>query len=164
MTGYRWRPMTADDLGAVSAIAMAVHPGFFERDEVLAEKQQLYPEGAWLCEADGTACGYLLSHPWHGADVPALDTLLGAVPVIGAYYLHDLALLPKTRGLGAAGDIVGIALGNATAAGFRIASLVAVNNSQPFWQRRGFDVADDPTLAGKLAAYEAGARYMTRAV
>ena len=48
-----------------SAIAVTVHPGFFERDEVLAEKQQLYPDGAWLCEADGTACGYLLSHPWH---------------------------------------------------------------------------------------------------
>ena len=59
----------------------------------------------------------------------------------GTYYLHDLALLPKARGLGAAGDIVGIALAQATVAGFRTASLVAVNNSQPFWQRQGFDVA-----------------------
>ena len=83
--------------------------------------------------------------------------------MIGTYYLHDLALLPKARGIGAAGDIVGIALAKATMAGFRTASLVAVNNSQPFWQRQGFDVADAPALAGKLAAYEPGARYMTRA-
>jgi N-acetylglutamate synthase-like GNAT family acetyltransferase len=86
------------------------------------------------------------------------------VPAIGTYYLHDLALLPQVRGLGAAGNIVNIALASATAAGFRTASLVAVNESRSFWEARGFEVLDSPTLGAKLRAYEPAARYMTRSL
>lgn len=163
MQDYRWRRMTGADLSAVDTIAAAVHPGLFERPEVLAEKLLLYPDGAWLCESGGTACGYLLSHPWPAQTVPPLDAPLGAIPPdVGTYYLHDLALLPAARGLGAAGAIVRTALAHAAAAGFRTASLVAVNDSRAFWELRGFAVAEVPDLAAKLAAYEPDACYMTR--
>ena len=97
---------------------MAVHPGFFERDEVLAEKQQLYPEGAWLCEADGTAVR-LSPQPSLARDGTCRRSTrsLGQCRRCGTYYLHDLALLPEARGIGAAGDIVGIALAKAAMRG-----------------------------------------------
>ena len=157
--------MTEADLDAVERIAGIVHPKFFERREVLAEKQRLYPEGAWLCEADGTASGYLFTHPWYPNAIPALDAMLETIPRDArTYYFHDLALLPEARGSGAAGAAVATALAHAGSAGFRTASLVAVNGSQPFWQRQGFALADAPHFADKLAVYEPGARYMTRSV
>ena len=139
-------------------------PGFFERREVLAEKQRLYPEGAWFYERDGEGCGYFLTHPWKAGSIPPLDTMLGAVPSGGTYYLHDLALLPEARGMGAAGTIVSTVLTHAAASGFRTATLVAVNNAQPFWTRHGFGIVDAPELTGKLSAYEPAARLMQRAL
>lgn len=161
---YRWRPMTSADLDAVAHIAGLVHPTLFERREVLAEKQRLYPAGSWLCEQDGTAYGYFLTHPWHTDALPPLDGMLSAVPKGGTYYLHDLALLPEARRTGAAGTAVGTALAHAAKTGYRTATLVAVNNSVEFWGRHGFAVVDVPHLAGKLRAYETGARLMRRAL
>src|SRR5690348_15255890 len=40
-----WRPMSADDLSAVHALSMRVHPNHPERAEVLAEKFRLFPRG-----------------------------------------------------------------------------------------------------------------------
>ena len=162
---FSWRQMTEADLDAVERIAGIVHPGLFERREVLAEKQRLYPLGAWLCERDGEALGYFFTHPWQVNAIPELDAMLGTIPSdAGTYYFHDLAVLPEAKGSGAARAAVEVALAHAASSGFATASLVAVNGSQPFWQRQGFALVDVPHLAEKLGAYEPGARYMTRGV
>jgi GNAT superfamily N-acetyltransferase len=159
----RWRQMAGSDLDAVERIAGIVHPGFFERREVLAEKQGLYPAGAWLCEDSGEVSGYFFTHPWHSDAIPALDAMLGAIPLdAGTYYFHDLALMPEARGRGAAREAVAIAMAHASASGFRSVSLVTVNGSQQFWISMGFEMVEVSHLCETLAAYESGARYMTR--
>jgi GNAT superfamily N-acetyltransferase len=158
-----WRAMTTGDLAEVEAIAARVHPGFFERPEIFAERLRLYPEGARLLVRDGAAFGYVLSHPWHAKAMPALDSLLGALPANAAsFYLHDLALLPAARGTGAAGRLVAALAGHARTAGFPRMSLVAVNNSRGFWQKQGFAPVAVPELAAKLLSYEADAAFMVR--
>lgn len=158
-----WRAMTGYDLGAVFTIANKVHPGFFEAEAVLAEKQALYPNGCYLFEVSERPAGYVLSHPWTLGSLPALDTALGALPAQpDTYYLHDLALLPMARGIGAAGQIVSALSKHAQAMGLPSMSLVAVNQSQAFWASQGFVVEDRPALADTLATYEAEARYMVR--
>ena len=160
-----WRAMTGYDLGAVSTIANQVHPGFFEAEDVLAEKFTLYRNGCYLLEIGERPAGYVLSHPWKSGDLPALDTLLGTLPeAADTFYIHDLALLPLTRGVGAAGQIVAALSKHARVMGFPTMSLVAVNNSLPFWTRQGFVAQDRPDLAAKLRSYEEGARYMVKAL
>jgi GNAT superfamily N-acetyltransferase len=160
-----WRAMSALDLGAVEAIAAVVHPGFYERPEVLAERRRLYPNGTHLLEIGERPVGYALSHPWLREAIPPLDTLLGEIPDgADTYYLHDIALLPVARRIGAATLIVTALLKHAEARGFATASLVAVNGSVDFWSRQGFAVIEDPGLLGKLKSYEAGARYMVKSV
>lgn len=158
-----WRAVTSADLPAVMAVAAAVHPGYPEDEEVFAERLALYPAGC-LCLADAQGvAGYALSHPWRLREVPALNTLLGAIPAdAAAYYIHDLALLPRTRGAGAAADIVAHLAEHARASGLAIMALIAVNGSAGFWQRHGFRVTHDPSLDRKLASYDDAACYMTR--
>ncbi len=43
-------------------------------------------------------------------------------------------------------------------------SLVAVNNSIPFWARFGFEVVNEPSLASQLLTYDADARFMVRKI
>ena len=158
-----WRSLTTLDLPHVERIAASVHPDFFERMAVFAERQRLYPDGARFLEIAGQPSGYVLSHPWHRDAVPALDSLIGSVPEADiTYYLHDLALLPEARGTGAGTRMVVDLVAHARRAGFETMSLVAVNASQGFWERQGFVARDIPALADKLASYEDAARYMTR--
>ena len=158
-----WRGLTALDLPDVEALAAAVHPAFPEDLAVFAERQRLYPEGARLLELDGKPSGYVLSHPWRFKALPALNALLGAIPDdADTYYLHDLALLPKARGTGAAAMIVGDILRHARSAGLPSVSLVAVNGSLPFWYKHGFRPVNAPELADELLSYETTARFMVK--
>lgn len=160
-----WRPTTVTDLPDVDTIAQAVHPDFPERPEVFTERLALFPAGCLLLERDGKAMGYLLSHPWHVGAPPPLDSLLGSLPPAATtYYLHDIALLPPSRGAGAASAVLPYLVRQAEIAGTDNLSLVAVNNSAPFWRRHGFAAVDLPGLAEKLASYGADALYMQRTI
>jgi GNAT superfamily N-acetyltransferase len=158
-----WRAMTAYDMKAVEDIAAAVHPGFFEAPEMLAERQLLYRNGCYLLEIGERPAGYVLSHPWRAGNLPPLNSRLGEIPGdASTYYLHDLALLPVARRIGAASEIVKALTKHAGARGFDTMTLVAVNGSQGFWERHGFAVKDVAALAAKLRSYEPGARLMVK--
>jgi len=160
-----WRSMTTLDLPAVEAIAEKVHPAFPEDLSVFIERQRLYPDGSRVLELDGVASGYVVAHPWRYKSLPALNSQLGAIPPdADTFYLHDLALLPIARGTGAAAMIVGELLRHARAMGFPTVSLVAVNNSLPFWHKHGFRPVVAPELADKLRSYEDAARLMSRSL
>ncbi len=155
--------MSAFDLPAVEKIAAAVHPSLHEAPEVLAERQRLYPYGCYLLEIGERPAGYVLSHPWRAGSLPPLNAKLGAIPADAAtYYLHDLALLPVARRIGAASQIVRALIKHAEAGGYPTITLVAVNGSQGFWERHGFVVQDAPDLAAKLESYGGDARLMLK--
>ncbi|HHY50568.1 MAG TPA: GNAT family N-acetyltransferase [Alphaproteobacteria bacterium] len=155
--------MTAYDLPAVEQIAGVVHPGLYEAPEVLAERQRLYRNGCYLLEVGERPAGYVLSHPWSADSPPALNRLLGALPTPATtYYLHDLALLPVARRIGAASRIVTALIKHATVEGFPTMTLIAVNGSRGFWEKHGFAVVEAPAHAGKLASYEPDARLMVK--
>lgn len=158
---WRWRPMVAGDLSDVVRIAAAVHPPTLaEAPAVFAERRALYPAGASMLELDGRPTGYVLAHPWRAGTIPPLDTLLGTLPSgADCLYLHDIALLPAARGLGAAGAIVA---GLAAETTHPRLALVAVGGSAPFWHRQGFRPVEIPILRAKLEGYGPNACYMER--
>lgn len=164
MAKASWRPMTAADLPAVMAIAAAVHPAYPEDPAVFVERLRLAPAGCHVLASESSApLAYLVSHPWPEGAVPALDTLLGALPEGETnWYLHDLALLPSARGTGAASAIVSMLVQQVRQAGYRSLALVAVNGSAGFWRRQGFAEVAEPALAAKLASYDGAACYMRR--
>lgn len=160
---FAWTPLSPADLKHVSDIARQVHRDFPEGDAVFAERLQLCPAGCWLLKVDDTPAGYLLSHPFPLGRLPALNSLLGEIPEgADSFYIHDLALMPAARGTGAAGSMVEQLAVSALDKGYARMSLVAVNSSQGFWTRHGFEVVNRPELASKLLSYEKAARFMVR--
>jgi len=155
--------MAAVDLPAVLTVAEQVHPNYPESEAVFAERLMLHPAGCLVLAGGEGASGYVLSHPWRYGQVPALDSLLGALPGdADAYYLHDLALLPQMRGAGAASACVERLAAHARTEGFDRMALVAVGGSAGFWRRQGFREVHDEALARALASYDDAARYMVR--
>lgn len=156
-----WRPMTTADIAAAHALSEIVHPGFPEHRAVFAERLALYPAGCFVLPSDEGLAGYALSHPYVKDTAPALNTLLGALPEnCDTYYIHDVALLPNARQTGAGARIVALLKAQARKASFDNLSLVAVNDSAPFWTRHGFVAREVAGIRGKLESYGEGAVYM----
>jgi GNAT superfamily N-acetyltransferase len=157
--------MQPGDLGAVLAIAEAVHPLFPESRAVFADKLHLHADGALIQERGGRAAGYCFAHPWHRDQPPPLNTLLGTIPATAdALYLHDLALLPEAHGAGAGAAAIAMLLARAALLHLDRVCLVAVNGSMPYWARHGFVVIDSAALQAKLSSYGNEARFMVRTV
>lgn len=159
-----WRAMTTSDLASVNGIAAVVHPGYPEDAAIFSERLALYPAGCHVLVAGGGAPGgYIVSHPWRDREPPPLNTRLDVLPAKpSTYYIHDIALLPEMRGTKAAQEIVTLLIGHARAAGLPAVSLIAVNDSQAFWQRMGFARVDDGMLGAKLKSYGGDACFMIR--
>jgi len=160
----QWRPMRADDVDGVVAVAASAFPDHFERRDCFAERFALFAQGCFVLAEGDAVKGYLIAYPWPLGAIPPLNSLIGALPEArDTWYLHDLALHPDMRGQGHARPIVERLASEARAQGAVRIALVSVNDSVPFWQGLGFEpLAGDATLARKLESYGAASRYMVR--
>lgn len=155
--------MAQADLPATAALAALIHPGYPEDDAVFAERLALYSAGCRVFDDEGSVEAYIVSHPWRRFEAPALNSLLGALPVApSTFYIHDLALSAAVRRSGAAGQIVASLAEQALTEDIRHMSLVAVNGSAGFWQRQGFISTHNAILAHSLSSYGNDAHYMVR--
>jgi GNAT superfamily N-acetyltransferase len=175
--------MQSGDLPHVLAVqAQAYGDLMLESEATLASRLALSPQTCWVAVDAGTTCereagmwtrtkeeagiaGYLFTHPWRLAAPPPLDTVLDTLPdAPDCWYVHDMALAPRTRGAGVAGQLYAAALSAAQSLGLRASALVAVQQSQAFWARFGYRAMADvsPEIAAKLAGYGDGAVFMTR--
>ena len=162
---FQWRQATPADLDAVMAIQAVAHADFPEEEAVLAERLRLCPQGCFVLVRGEAVDGYMLSHPWTRRRPPPLNRLLEAIPDdADCWYLHDLALLPQTRGSGAGAAIVSRLVSLAREEGFAVVALVSVGGSRLFWRKQHFAAVSDPLLKQKLASYGGGAAYMERLV
>jgi ribosomal protein S18 acetylase RimI-like enzyme len=159
-----WRAMTEADLDGVVEVAKVSFPDHPEDRVCFANRLELNPGGCYVLSDDaGGVSGYLVAYPWKRYSAPALNALIEAIPADAeTIYLHDLALHPSTRGGGHTRLVVETLADAAKAQGFKMISLVAVNNASGFWGRNGFEIQNPPGMAEKLASYGDDARYMER--
>lgn len=161
---YQWRDLMSKDISQVVQIADKIHPGLPERHEVFAERLKVFPEGclALVNTKSDELCGYLISHPIITYQPPPLDTLIGEIPP-GAdqYYIHDLAILPESRGGGRAKEAVAKVLDIAKQ--YPTTCLISVYGTSGFWGRFGFR---EPVLGDglqrKVAVYGEDAVFLER--
>lgn len=164
MAQPEWRRMHEQDIERVTVVANVVHLDFFEDEAVFRDRFKLYPAGCFVYARDTDILGYGISHPWKLDTVPALNSVLGELPEdTSTYYIHDIALLPAARSAGAATRVLELMAAQAETDGFFTMSLVAVNNSEGFWEKKGFVSRDLPALEEKLKSYSDDAIYMVRA-
>lgn len=160
-----WGPMSASDLDAISELSNRVHINYPERQEVLAEKFALFPNGCFTLHGpDGVICGYCFSHPWVEGAPPSLDTFLKALPENpSSYFVHDLTLDPSMQRRNLAGALVPLIVDIAKSIPVSRIALVAVSGSEPFWIRMGFRKTNDADLqASARSKYDASAVHMQR--
>lgn len=156
--------MTSADLDTVLAVADIVHPGYPEERDIFAERLVLFPEGTAIAMHEGRAMGYMVSHPARLGEPVELNSLLGSLPAsANCLYLHDVALLPESRGLGLGQQALAMLHGIARAQGIDTLALTSTPPAKKYWLSMGFQPyqASDPAIAVRLASYGDAMTYMT---
>ena len=159
----KWRQMTAADMPQVIALAARIHIDHPEDDDVIIERRTFFPEGCLVLESGDAIYGYTLVHPAEFEMPPALNKLIGRAPrATDTLHIHDVALAPEARGTGAAQKALKIIEDTAKSNAYRQISIVAVNGTEPFWQKQGFKHHRSEKLDKKLASYDGTSSYMLR--
>lgn len=165
MTARSWRAMQETDLDRVTEISDVVHRDYRESRAVYAERLKLYPAGCRVLDCDGIVQGFIVAHPWYRDASPKLNAMLGALPENArSFYLHDIALLPETRGSGAGRVATAFVIDHARAAGFEDVTLIAVNGADSYWSLQGFREVQASEDGTPLPSYGDGTVFMRQLV
>ena len=158
-----WRDARIADAETIGAIEKRVHVLAPERIEVHREKIALFSVGCGVLAAAGRIVGYGIAYPWRLDDVPPLDCFLGAIPQDAACLsLHDVAILPEARALGASRSFVGRAALVAAQHGLSSLALVSVYGTDGLWRSHGFVASPSSATSFQLGPYGSTAIYMVR--
>lgn len=155
--------MTAADIPAVLEIQAVCYTELIpESEESLQAKLRASRTTCFIASLGGTVVGYLISLPWEFANPPELNAVTCRLPnSADCLYLHDLAVAPSARKSGAGRALVEAFLTQLSGLALGRASLVAVQDSAPYWERYGFRaVLPSESLKAKLATYGKSVAYM----
>lgn len=157
------RPMMPNDLHAVLAI-QAVCYTQIEPESLASFEAKLAaaPASCYVATAADAVVGYLVALPSHFASPPQLDAQHCVVPAApDCLYLHDLAVAPAARAAGAGRALVDAFFSHLEMSQLDRASLIAIQNSAPYWQRHGFRAATvNAALRARLHSYGHDVQYM----
>jgi len=157
------RMMVAADIPAVLVIQAVCYTQITpESDASLHAKLSASPSTCLIASIGDAAVGYLIALPWTFSSPPLLNAETCRLPLApDCLYLHDLAVAPGARKFGTGRALVEACLTQLKELGLERASLVAVQNSAPYWARYGFRaVPQSASLKAKLASYGDGVEYM----
>lgn len=158
--------MTLADLGLVLAIQQRSYPpAYHEPLAAFDNKLRQSPDSAWLATSDTATLAYLVTLPVDEDHFPALHAATWRLPSRAKWlYLHDLAVDPGHRGCGAGQRLVEQAFAHARQLGLEGLALVAVQGSEPYWARQGFETHEvaHAGLREKLRSFGDDARFMVR--
>jgi predicted N-acetyltransferase YhbS len=160
------RLMAAADLAAVLEIQAVCYTELTpESKESLHAKLRASPSTCFIASIAGDTVGYLFALPWELSNPPMLNAATCRLPASpNCLYLHDLAVAPHARKSGAGRALVEAFLTRLRELELGRASLIAVQNSTPYWERHGFRaVPPSASLKAKLSTYGEGVEYMERA-
>ena len=159
------RMMAVADLTAVLEIQAACYTEVTpESKESLLAKLGASQLTCFVASLEDHSVGYLISVPWEFSSPPMLNAETCRLPSSpDCLYLHDIAVAPSARKFGAGRALVGAFLTRLKELDLGRASLIAVQNAAPYWERYGFRaVSLSEPLKAKLSTYGAGVEYMER--
>lgn len=135
------RLMVAADIPGVLAVQQdAYSEHFHEPATVIVERLTDHPHTAWVVEMDSVICAYLVAYHSRLGKVNPLHAPFAVADKVDCLYLHDLAIHSCAQGLGVARQLISVARDYVNSKSLSAIALTAVQGSQQFWAKFGFDV------------------------
>jgi GNAT superfamily N-acetyltransferase len=131
------RQLTGDDLPQVLLVQEDCYPpALLEDEETFSCRLFLFPEGCLGAFEGGRLVAYVFSHPWSSGEIVPLHASPGALPgAPDCVYIHDLAVMRPWRKRGIADLLLTRLFDLAHSCSLENVGLVAVNRSEPYWEK-----------------------------
>jgi len=100
----------------------------------------VYPQGCLGVSVGGMLAAYVFFHPYRDNVVKLLDLSLVLNGTEDCMYLHDIAVHHRYRGMDLTRMLMERVDHETRRGGFEVQCLVAVQNSQDFWRKHGFEI------------------------
>ena len=135
------RCLEAHDLPGVLQVQRdAYRSELLEAEETFSCMLSLFPDGCLGCFDGDRLVAYVFSHPWHTDQVVPLDHHRTGFPDdADCLYIHDMAVARDYRGRGLARRLLDAVFNLGEQRGVPMFALVAVQDSEPFWEQWGFE-------------------------
>jgi len=159
------RGMSQFDLPAVSRIQRECYSeSILESVDSFSAKLSASPDFCFVAVQGQLVVGYVVSLPWIFGEIPKLDSAEYSVPPeADSLCIHDMAVTPSAREVGAAKHMLNTVLGTANHMGYKQVFLVAIQGASSYWMRHGFKVVPaGKSLKRELSAYGQEAVYMVK--
>lgn len=156
-------PMTERALDLVLSIQAVCYTEIApESRESLRSKLVASPSTCFVAVSFGSVVGYLIALPWIFESPPGLNQEWCELPSKpDCLYLHDLAVSPTSRGVGAGRALVDAFFIELEELQLSRAALIAVQGAGAYWERFGFQPAEVRSESlEKLRGYGERALYM----
>lgn len=163
------RSMVYSDLNsAIQVQRQTFSADLCEDLEVFENRFQIFGQYFQVALIDQQVVGYMLCFPWKLGESPVNNEKFPAkLPLPNCFYVHDITLLEQARGFGIAQKMLEMAKDDGRKLGHRYLSLVSVEQSGDYWDKRGFMPYKDLTpekVAMLRKIYGAHARLMVQAL
>jgi ribosomal protein S18 acetylase RimI-like enzyme len=134
------RTLEADDLDEVLTVqASCYREDLLESRECFIQKILISPSGCLGAFVARRLAAYVFTHPWQEGAPVHLDSRSLSSPLrIDCIYIPDMGVIPRARGHGIVDALLRGVQTTADARSLDLFALVAVQNSEAFWERRGF--------------------------
>ncbi len=135
------RPLLTSDLPDIVRVDRESYvPDFRESETAFLSKMALFRAGSLGCFEGSELCAYVFALPVRGDAVIGVAQVLDALPDgPDTMYVHDMVVAPAHRGRGLASLLLARIADVAGQLGLERFALVAVQGSETFWQRFGFE-------------------------
>ena len=124
----------------------------YESKKAFRNKWSISPDGCFADIEDDMLRGYILSLPWKSNEVVPLSQVVSLPDNPDCWYIHDLCVNSYSQGQGVGCGLIAKSLDTAILKGFKRCFLVAVNNSEVFWIKRGFKILDTIIYTKRVTA------------
>jgi GNAT superfamily N-acetyltransferase len=140
-TEIKHQPLTEIHLSEMMAIQqICFQETYCESLFVYATLLNVFPDGAWGAFHRDRLIGYIFFHPYKTQTVKPLDSGLLLTGEEDCMYLHEIALLPDYRSQGIPRLLLNVFDDHSARYRMDRQSLVSVQNSRPFWEKKGFSI------------------------
>lgn len=122
---------------------------YYEGIESFFSKIYGYKDGCFVCEIEDKICGYIISFPYLLNKPYPINQIYNTPEDHNCYYIHDLCVDKNYRKLGVAKALVEKVI----SIDYDPKVLTAVQDSEKFWVKFGFDIKKEINYCGKKAFY-----------
>ena len=147
-------PLTKKHLAEVKSVSNLCFQTVYQEEKFVYESiVEVFPDGAYGAFCDGKLVGYIFFHPYRHSEAKPLNSMLTLNGDENCMYLHEIAVLPEYRSYHIPTRLLSVFDNVSQTHNLTNQSLVSVQNSVGFWEKKGFSVVSEICEGGYKDSY-----------